>query len=243
MKKIWLLLFVCLWFRQINAQEEMGYDSKFAAGGGFTPGWIKADLAAINEKMPGLGLGKLPESGFFATGGTGFISIPFIQNLRIGGMGLGGSVKNSALVNGFNKEAEYSVTMGGFTVEYTFPFIKNAAVSVGFILGHSTNSVEINQHRNEYTWDNLWSEVSDPLRQTQNIHRKISNSHYMFTPTINIDIPFYRFAAFRIGAGYKMAFSENWQYDNEIGINNIPSNLKSNLLFLQAGIFVGFFNY
>lgn len=243
MKRIIFLTIIVLFLNTLaTAQDEMGFDSKFALGLGFTPGWIKADVNAINDKMPGIGIDKLP-AGFFATGGSGFISIPFIRNLRIGGMGFGGSTSNSSVANGLNKEVMYSVSMGGFTAEYTFPFIPNVAVSIGAILGRGSNTIEIYQHRTELNWDGIWQEVSNPAVETQNIHRKLTNKHFMVTPTLNIDIPFYRFFAFRIGAGYKIAFSETWEYDNNQPLNNIPSKLNSNLLFLQAGIYIGFFNY
>ncbi|MGE5681695.1 MAG: hypothetical protein ACM34K_12530 [Bacillota bacterium] len=244
MKKIMFLnTILLLLFISVKAQDEMAFDSKFAAGGGFTPVWIMPDLSALNDKLPGFGVDKLSTSGFFGTGGTGFISIPFIKNLRIGGIGFGGSSKSSANLNGFSKEVEYSASMGGFTAEYTLPFVKNIAVSLGAIIGGGSNTIEVYQNRTSYNWENLWQEVSNQTAQTQNIHRKMTNSHFIIAPTLNVDIPFYRFAAFRLGAGYKYALGNSWEYDNQQPLDNTPSNLNGNLLFLQAGIFIGFFNY
>jgi hypothetical protein len=245
MKRIFcltVLIFVA--FARLSAQEEMGFDSKFAAGGGFTPGWIFPNFDAINEKLPSLGIEKLPSSGIFATGGTGFISIPFIKNLRIGGMGFGGSVKKTSVVNRLSREVDYSTSMGGFTAEYTMPFIKNIALSVGFIFGGGSNTIEVYENQVQENWDKFWGEdFNIEMPQSGNSYKKLTNKHLMIAPTINIDIPIYRFFAFRIGGGYKFALSESWEYNNEQTLNNIPSNLKSNLLFLQAGIFIGFFNY
>ncbi|MCK7523537.1 MAG: hypothetical protein MZV64_40745 [Ignavibacteriales bacterium] len=72
---------------------------------------------------------------FTPSGGAGFVYIGFVPNLRIGGMGFGGSTSESALLNGFEREAVYQISGGGLTVEYTLPFIKNMAVSVGTIIG------------------------------------------------------------------------------------------------------------
>ncbi|MEI7811400.1 MAG: hypothetical protein WCJ01_03135 [Ignavibacteria bacterium] len=238
-----LIFFLILSVPVIKAQEEMGFDSKFAAGGGFTPGWIVLNPDAVNEKLAGFGTDKFPASGMFATGGTGYISIPFIENVRIGGMGLGGSMSAGSVKDGLRKEAVYSVRMGGFTIEYTFPFIKSVAVSAGGILGGGSNTIELYQNNAQYNWNRSWQELSDTSGSAKNLYRKFKNYHFAITPTINVDIPFYRFAAFRIGGGYKFALGNNWVADNDQPLNNTPSNLNSNVFFLQAGIFIGFFNY
>ncbi|MGE5498904.1 MAG: hypothetical protein ACM3Q2_12565, partial [Syntrophothermus sp.] len=74
-------------------------------------------------------------------------------------------------------------------------------------------------------------------------HRTISNKYFLLSPTLNVDIPFYRFFAFRLGAGYNLALGNNWQADNGLELTNVPGDLNSNSLFIQAGIFIGFFNY
>ncbi|HEX2963053.1 MAG TPA: hypothetical protein VHO43_14735 [Ignavibacteriales bacterium] len=223
------------------AQDESAWDAKFAAGGGYTPGWFKPDMTVINQKVEAFGVGKFPSSGFFAQGGTGFVSIAVIKNIRIGGMGMGGSTKNSAVVNGSRREAEYSLGMGGFTIEYTLPFVKSVAVSAGVILGWGGSSVDLYENRGQESWDNAWNDASSV--QSQAKHRTISNKYFLMSPTLNVDIPFYRFFAFRLGAGYNLALGNNWQVDNGQELTNVPGDLNSNSLFIQAGIFVGFFNY
>ena len=39
----------------------------------------------------------------FTTGGAGFIYIGFVKNLRIGGMGFGGSISSSSTIDGDNQ--------------------------------------------------------------------------------------------------------------------------------------------
>lgn len=226
---------------QLFAQDEGAWDAKFAAGGGYTPGWFMPDLTQINQKVEGFGVGKFSTSGFYAQGGTGFISIAIIKNIRIGGMGMGGSVKNSAIVNGFRREAVYSLGLGGFTIEYTMPFIKTVAVSAGVILGRGGNSVDLYENKGPESWDNAWTDVSSQQSQTK--HRTLSNSYFLLAPTLNVDIPFYRFFAFRLGCGYNLALGNNWQVDNAQELTGVPGGMNSNSFFIQAGVFIGFFNY
>ncbi|MCU7495868.1 MAG: hypothetical protein HF314_05305 [Ignavibacteria bacterium] len=235
-----LILFL-LSTAQIHAQDETAWDAKFAAGGGFTPAWFVPDLSMINQKVESFGVGKFSTSGFFATGGTGFISIAIIKNIRLGGMGLGGSMKNSSLVNGKRREAVYSLGMGGVTAEYTMPFIKNIAVSAGVILGGGGNSLELYENQGPESWDDAWKDVTSAQGQTK--HRTISNSYFLLAPTLNVEIPVYRFFAIRLGAGYNFALGNNWKVDNDQELTNVPKELNSNSLFIQAGIFIGFFNY
>jgi hypothetical protein len=242
MKKYIFVLLFC--FITISySQEEMGWDAKFAIGGGFTPGWIIPRYDGINEKLGEFGLEKFSSAGLFATGGVGYFSIGVVKNLRIGGMGLGGSIAHKGLKDGYATEAKYSVSLAGLTLEYSFPFIQNVAVSLGAIIGVGSTSLQLYKNNGSIEWNGIWNELTDPNGKTQYFNRKISNTFFTTTPTINIDIPLYRFFAFRIGGGYMIALGKNWEADNEQTLNNVPSNLSSNALFIQLGIFIGYFNY
>jgi hypothetical protein len=65
----------------------------------------------------------------------------------------------------------------------------------------------------------------------------------MFTPTLNFDYPIYRFVSLRLGAGYQIAFADEWTADNDRTVSGIPSDLNSNSFFVQSGIFIGFFSF
>jgi len=237
-KLIALLMFITLLQLPVYAQYEMGWDAKFAIGGGFTPGWIIPEVDEINKMMNGL---EFSSSGFFATGGAGYISIAVVKNIRIGMMGLGGSMTetNEGL------EAKYSLSALGFTAEYTFPFIPLVAVSAGIVVGGGTTTLNLHRFDPGYNadWNDIWSEIQSSSNTVNNFSRKISNSYFTVIPTLNIDIPLYRFFAFRIGGGYQIAMGDNWELDNGQKISNIPSGLSSNAVFIQTGIFIGYFNY
>ena len=56
--------------------------------------WVGAlpNVDQINLKLKEIGIPELSTSGVFTTGGAGFIYIGVIKNLRVGGMGYGGTI-------------------------------------------------------------------------------------------------------------------------------------------------------
>jgi len=227
----------------LYGQNKKYFDTPFGGGGGYTPGWYFPNLESLNKELTSIGLPKLSESGFYSSGGAGFIYLGFVDYLRIGGMGFGGSASETSArdANGFTKEIIYNLTGGGVTVEYSLPFIRNIAVSTGFIFGAGSMRIDVNNNNGNFSWDDIWNETQK--HTTQNINRSISNSFFIFAPTLNVDIPLYRFVSFRIGAGYQITFGGDWKVDNDKDISNVPSDLNGNTFFLQSGIFIGFFSF
>lgn len=238
-------LFIIILFLSCNiiSQEKKYFDAPFGGGGGYTPGWIFVNLDELNSQLLNFGSGQLSKSGFYTSGGAGFVYIGFIPNLRIGGMGFGGSASESALVDGFEREAIYKINGGGFTIEYTLPFIKNMAVSIGTVIGGGSIQIELYRNAGNFDWQNLWAEVSTTTSSSPNISRKLSNDFFLLSPLINIDIPFYRFISFRLGGGYQLAVGKRWKVENDRQLSNVPSKLNGNSFFIQSGLFFGFFSY
>jgi hypothetical protein len=217
--------------------EDVGWIARFGAAGGFTPSIVFPNLDPINAEIKNLGIGQFSNSAIVTYGGGGYIYIMMIDNLRVGGMGVGGSKSTSGFVGGFNNQVNYKYGFGGLTIEYTLPFIKKTAVSAGAIIGAGSASIEFYQNKNNITWDNSW------LGNSGNSSHTYTNNFFTITPTLNADIPLSRFIAIRIGGGYVFSFNNDWKIDNNQSISNVPSNLKSNSFFIQTGIYLGFFAY
>jgi hypothetical protein len=221
---------------QSYTQTSLYFDAPFGGGGGFVGGWSMPNIDPINLKLKEIGIPELSTSGVFTTGGAGFIYIGVVKNLRIGGMGYGGTISSSSTTNGINNEAIYSLGCGGLTVEYTLPFIKDIGVSLGAILGAGSMSLELYRNDGNFSWEGILDEPS-------NISRKIENNFWTFTPTLNAEFPVYRFIALRLGIGYQLTFAGDWEAENGQSISGIPSDLSADGFFIQAGIFAGFFSF
>jgi len=240
---LFIFLIFTLAAATLYSQDKKYFDTPFGGGGGYTPGWRFPNLDPLNKELSDINMPKLSESGFYSSGGAGFIYIGFIDYLRIGGMGFGGSTSETSSkdANGFTKEVRYNLSGGGLTVEYSLPFIRNMAVSLGFLFGGGGIKIDVYNNNGNFSWDDIWNETQND--STQNINHSLSNSFFILAPTLNVDIPFNRFISFRIGGGYQITFSNDWKVDNDQELKNTPSDLNGNTFFLQSGIFIGFFSY
>ncbi|NUN10188.1 MAG: hypothetical protein HUU54_13530 [Ignavibacteriaceae bacterium] len=246
MKNIFALFCAFLISTNLFAQDEKPrtfFDAPFGGGGGFVPAWFIPNVDDINTKLVGFGTEELSTSGFFASGGAGFAYIGVIPNLRIGGIGMSGTMKATGIKDGTEREIIYSNSFGGFTAEYTLPFIKSFGVSIGAILGGGELSLMVSRNKGSYQWNEIWTEISDTSLHASSFTRSFRQDYFTIAPTLNIDIPLYRFLAVRIGAGYAFAFGSDWKVDNEKEIFNVPDSFNGNNLFIQAGVMFGFFAY
>ncbi|HSW55528.1 MAG TPA: hypothetical protein VLH59_10575 [Ignavibacteriaceae bacterium] len=223
----------------VYGQSGQFFDAPFGGGIGYVPAWYVPNIDPINSQLNAIGMSELSGSGFYSSGIAGFLYVGFVKNLRVGGMGYGGSLSTSDE----NREVVYSLGGGGLTVEYTLPFIKDIGVSVGAAIGSGNLELDIYRNSGDFTWEGTWEELSDPNISSESYNRKLENSFWMFTPTINLDYPIYRFVSLRLGVGYQITFADDWTADNDQPVSNIPSDLNSNSFFIQSGIFIGFFSF
>jgi hypothetical protein len=242
MKKLILFAVILFYSSSIIAQtaDQVGWVSKFGVAGGFTPVWLFPNFDGLNNNASILGVDDFSSSGILTYGGGGYAYLMIIDNVRFGGMGFGGS--STQANNG--KEISYSIGGGALSLEYTLPMIKRVAVSFGVLIGTGSIEVDIYNNKGNFNWSNLWDEAVNPDQSsTGNYYRKLTNSYYLLSPTLNIDLPINRFIAVRLGAGYQLTFAEDWQADNGKNISGVPSDLNGNSFFIQTGLFLGFFAF
>jgi hypothetical protein len=234
--------YLCYFAVSLFPQERKFVDSPFGGGGGYSPGWYMPNLDPINLKLNQFGMPELRTSGIFSSGGAGFIYLGIIPNLRIGGMGFGGSTSEDITTGAVNREVRYSFGGGGLTIEYTMPFIKRIGVSLGAIIGAASQEIEIYRNSGTFSWDDVWSGIGTD-DWTADYSRSMENNYWIFSPTLNIDIPFYRFFVFRIGAGYNLSLGNKWKVENDKDLGGVPADVNGDSFFIQSGIFIGFFSF
>jgi hypothetical protein len=252
-KTCFFLLFLCLSILVFPQERERYFDAPFGGGGGFTPGWMFPNFDELNTQLEQFNVPKFPNSGLFTTGGSGFIYIGVVKNLRIGGMGFGGSKSVSAEYAPpyislppipylqEKREVDYSIGGGGLTVEYTLPFVRDFGISVGGIIGGGSINIDIYKNAGDISWNGLWNQANS--YGSPDYSRHLHDSYWFFTPTLNIDIPLYRFIVLRVGGGYQLTFADSWKIDNNRNLTDVPSDLNGNAFFIQTGIFLGFFSF
>lgn len=240
MKKLTLIIILLITGLTFGQQSKY-FDAPFGGGGGFVPGWYIPKLDVVNEQLVNIGMPELSDNGFFTSGGAGFIYVGFVKQLRVGGMGFGGATSEEILINGVNRQVDYSIGGGGITIEYTLPFVKNVAFSIGGTIGAGSLVLSVYRNEDGYSWQGLWDEVNQPT--SDNVSRELTNNYWFFSPTFNIDYPVYRFVSLRLGVGYQLTFGGDWTVDNDQTISDVPSDFNGDSFFIQSGIFVGFFSY
>lgn len=231
------ILILISFYGVILPQSQKYFDAPFGGGGGFMPGIQFVQLNELNKKLKSVSLPEFEDGNVFVTGGGGFIYIGFIPQLRVGGIGYGGSKSINHSLNNVNYQVDYNLGVGGFTIEYTLPFVKDFAISLGAILGGGEISVEYFENSQNYNWQNIFTSFQ------RNNYTKISNEFFLISPTLNFDIPIYRFFAFRIGLGYQIALGGEWKANNNQTLFNVPKNFNGNSFFINSGIYFGFFAF
>lgn len=240
MKKVIVLIVLIVAFStQAQSISQVGWVAKFGVAGGFSTVYVMPELVPLDSYLEGFGLSKMSDKGVLTWGGGGYAYIMVVPNLRIGGMGFGGSISENATINGINKEAVYSIGGGGLTIEYTLPFIKKAAVSIGAMIGGGSAELELYQNKGLADWNDVWTDIANAKLNSH----KLTNEFFTISPTLNLDIPITRFMAFRLGAGYLLSFSNEWTVDNGITLSTVPENLNSSSFFIQTGLYFGFFAF
>jgi len=237
-----VVVFFLLLSHSVPAQGKSYFDSPFGLGGGFVGAWTFPSIQPVNDQLKSFGTPELAKSGYFSSGGAGFVYIGFVPGLRIGGIGFGGSTRQTGLSNGFSREAKLTTSFGGVSIEYTLPFVRKVGVSLGVILGGGNTIIEMYRYKDTYSWNSLWNEMN-ASDSTANFGRKLSNEYFVLSPTLTLDIPFYRLAAFRLGAAYAIHIGDTWKLENGENVFNVPSGTAKSQLYINAGIFVGFFSY
>lgn len=227
----------------IYGQSGQFFDAPFGGGIGYVPAWYIPNVDPVNLQLNQIGMPELSTSGFYSSGIAGFLYVGFVKNLRIGGMGFGGCLSASQTLDDVNREVVYNLSGGGVTIEYTLPFVKNVGVSVGAMIGAGSLELELYRNYGDFSWGGMWEELNDPNQSSDDYYGKLRNHYWMFTPTINLDYPIYRFVSLRLGAGYQITFADEWTADNDKPVSGIPSDLNSNSFFIQSGIFIGFFSF
>jgi hypothetical protein len=220
--------------------------AKMGLFGGFTPGYLMMDVKPINSFITAGRGAALTEGGVFMTGGAGAAYIMVLQNVRVGGMGLSGALKSSALDGaGIRRDAELSVGMGAMTIEYVLTMAQHLDLALGGTLGWGFMELTLRQSNGgANTWlgeqlqfSGLASTVVPP-----NSARILSGSFFLWAPTVNVEYAALGWLAFRVGATYSVMSFPSWRVDGKYDLLGVPSDVNGKGLMIQAGILVGLFN-
>jgi hypothetical protein len=187
-------------------------------------------------------------------GGQGYGYIMVVPNLRIGGLGAGGSMIQNSLdttghefgVPSVRRDVELSVGFGGVTIEYAVSVIPQLDVVLGIMIGGGSTSIKMTRNINsEKMWGDIWDEYGSPVysRRTDEYTRNLSSSFFIYQPSLNIEYAVLRWVGLRLGVSYNGMMVNKWTLDDKYDIIGVPDKISGKGFMINGGIFLGTFLY
>ncbi len=242
------MLFCAFAFTLAFAQEEpippkRSKAAKIGGLGGFTPGWLFVDVKEINNFLQAGKGAPLKDNGVFLTGGAGAAYIMVVPNLRVGGLGMSGSIKSSSLDGaGVRRDAELHVGFGGATFEYVVPIVEKFDVAFGAMLGGGGIDLTVRQNNGgQNTWTGEQGLLLNGSGNAPNVTRKLSGSFFVAIPSVNLEYAIVSWLGVRLGASYVTMFVPSWKVDDEFELLGVPGSVSGKGFMINAGLFVGTF--
>lgn len=218
--------------------------AKVGLFGGFTPGVLFADMKPINDYLKAAGAAPVGENGIFMYGGGGAIYIMLLPNVRVGGLGMSGSVSSSSLSGGVRKDAEISAGFGGVTVEYVFNVAPRFDIALGTMIGGGGLDITLRQDAGgNKTWFQEWSSFGsgnyESAGQVNNVERELGGSFLVLIPSVNLEYAITGWIGVRLGASYVSMSVPSWSLDSKHDLLGVPSSISGKGFMINAGFFLG----
>lgn len=218
---------------------------KIGGAGGFTPLWLFWDVNAMNEFIPS-NAGKFGKTPMVLYGGAGYAYIMLVENMRIGGMGAGGSAKTSVVeypvVGGqIRRDLEVGINFGGVTLEYAIPIFERLDIVPGVLFGGGGVDIKMTRDDGTFkTWQSLWNEFENNT-QVQNVQRNLNGSFFVVQPSLFVEFAVLRWLGIRVGASYVSMSAPSWKTDDQFDLVGVPTSIRGNGWTISTGIFAGTF--
>ncbi len=228
-----------------NAPEPEESLTYFAVGGGYIGDFSFFNLDKLDPLLENMNL--VPgdfKSTIYLQGAHGFVhmgmlKIPFLKDLRIGVVGLGGAsnleTKFGDTTHGFN----FDVGMTGVSIDYPFVLFRKFAVLVGVTGGWG----EINIEAYKSPKNGKWPDFS-PTAGNNSYFQRATAPLTFIRPNLYLEYAVVPLVMVRANVGYNMTFMGDWKLNRTTSLESstVP-DINGNGLSVQLGLFVGIFNY
>lgn len=206
-------------------------------GGGISPAWSFINTTVLNTELSAKGLPGLSEDGMFMFGGHGYAYIMVIPNLRVGGMGYGGSMETRRDNSGRYQSTRLDVSVGGATLEYVIP-IGRLHLAFGGLIGGGSYTMTLTESDNgAKTWGALFP--ASPSSAVDSRHELV-NSFLALQPTFAVEYELHPFIVAGLTAGYFGTVGDEWELDDNFAMLSMPK-LDMSGAFVRFGLTFGLF--
>ncbi len=213
-------------------------------GGGIILGLHLPSLTDFNSLIAMPFIKQNLKSQAFMIGGQFFIPLPFVKNLRIGGIGMSGN-SNVCCVpftasNGqpTMRSLTYHVGYGALTLDYSIFNINKFHILAGLEIGLGSVDV-IMQQAYSGPFD-VSSEFDQP---SNNIAHTNHATMLLVTPQVEFEYAPLKWLMMRLGGGYQITSMGTWQADDAVPFTDAGALVKvnGNGPIFHFGVFLGFF--
>jgi hypothetical protein len=201
---------------------------KFGGGGGFTPGYIFADLGAVNKQVKRMGIPELDEA-IFAVGGKGYGRF---GNVIIGGGGYSGSTETSGMPDESARFARVELGYGGGLVGVNVG-CSRYDLTAGLLVGGGGITVTRRiAAQGVFDWQDAWDTFGENLPDSVasgdlTVSSRITADFMAIEPFVEMKIWLTRFMALDLSGSYLRAHVARgtWKMDGLEILNSPEANL------------------
>jgi hypothetical protein len=232
------------WNDQDLYTEETSSPAFFSVGGGILGGLMMPNLDDFNTYFAQPFAHTNIDNQVWMLGGQGFVTIPWVKNLRVGGMGMSGAANcgcTDTTLNGstVGRFLEYEVGYGALTIDYVLP-IRSGRFHIvpGVALGYGSVNIYARQAQSRD-----FDITGDFNSQTYNTTHTYTSNFFLYMPQLQFEYSPMGYLMLRLSAGYQGTSMGSWTVDRGVALTNTSnlSNINGSGLIISGGVFFGLF--
>ncbi|MDP4198181.1 MAG: hypothetical protein Q8922_01980 [Bacteroidota bacterium] len=230
-------------------QEDKTSPSFFSVGGGLLGGYFMPDFSTFNTNVAQPFVKQNYRQQVWMIGGAGFVTLPWIKNVRVGGMGMSGTSSDCGCTNdtiqgiAVNRYLTYSVGYAALTIDYVLPLRTGRFhIIPGVALGYGGVDIYARQAQNRSNFDvGQFTKEFD----SSNLYRTHTyTSHFfLYMPQIQFEYSPTGYMMLRLSAGYQGTSMGTWTVDQGLSLGPGPifDGINGSGLVASLGVFLGLF--
>jgi hypothetical protein len=236
---------------ELYQDEDKSAPSFFSVGGGILGAYFIPNLSSFNTNVAQPFVGKNYRNEVWMIGGQGFITLPWVKNLRIGGMGYSGTSVDCGCSNDtitqnstpVDRYLTYEVGYAALTIDYVLPLrINHFHIVPGIALGYGAVNIYARQAANRIDF-NIGDEFGGGSPDNVYTTHTYSSSFFLYMPQLQFEYSPLGYLMFRLTAAYQGTSMGTWTVDQGVSLGNSSglSGINGSGLVLSLGAFFGLF--
>ena len=226
--------------------EDKSSPSFFSVGGGILGAYFKPDFSTFNPNVAVPFTKTTYREQVYMVGGQGFVTIPWVKNLRIGGMAYSGVSTDcgcgtdSVASTSVNRFLDYEIGYGALTIDYVLPLRTGRFHIVpGVALGFGSVNIFARQAQNRLNF----SLIDDFSGSSPNTSHTYTSHFFVYMPQLQIEWAPLGYLMFRLTGAYQGTSMGTWTVDRDVALGNTDAltGINGNGIVASLGVFVGIF--